>query len=376
MLAAERATWLESPASRTAAFLPGRSWRSCSAGSLPRRVSPRSPLGTGAGAPRSASGQGARDGGRRRWGTCSGSARSLREANRRARACRPPTSAGSRRSRPSAPSSSRSRTSSGRTSQRGSSPRQSSSSRIAPRLRSWSRTSRWRGRKARCFDCTRYRLPASDVRDLTRSLSDAAAGELLTELLGEDLDPAARARLISEAEGNPLYLQELARALEEGSLEERGRTWTITMRSFELLPPKPRDPPHRSHRPARQPPPARADRGCRRPHVPRRRPRPRGRGQRCRRPGVALLKPRSSVSSTAIRSSSAPLTHGLLSGGSALDADYDRPSRSLRPSGPRLRGALADSMDAHVERLAHYHAQAGNLPQALEYAERARAASG
>ena len=32
----------------------------------------------------------------------------------------------------------------------------------------------------------------------------------------------------------------------------------------------------------------------------------------------------------------------------------------------------ADSLDEHLERLAHYHAQAGNLPQALEYAERAR----
>ena len=33
----------------------------------------------------------------------------------------------------------------------------------------------------------------------------------------------------------------------------------------------------------------------------------------------------------------------------------------------------AVSLDDHAERLAHYHAQAGNLPQALEYAERARA---
>jgi predicted ATPase len=35
-----------------------------------------------------------------------------------------------------------------------------------------------------------------------------------------------------------------------------------------------------------------------------------------------------------------------------------------------------ESVDDHVERLAHYHAQAGNLPKALEYAERARAAVG
>ena len=32
----------------------------------------------------------------------------------------------------------------------------------------------------------------------------------------------------------------------------------------------------------------------------------------------------------------------------------------------------ADSLDEYADRLAHYHAQAGNLPKALEYAERAR----
>ena len=36
----------------------------------------------------------------------------------------------------------------------------------------------------------------------------------------------------------------------------------------------------------------------------------------------------------------------------------------------------AESLDEHLERLAHYHAQAGNLPRALEYAKRARAESG
>ncbi len=32
----------------------------------------------------------------------------------------------------------------------------------------------------------------------------------------------------------------------------------------------------------------------------------------------------------------------------------------------------ADSLDEHLEQIAHYHAQAGSLPRALEYAERAR----
>ena len=36
----------------------------------------------------------------------------------------------------------------------------------------------------------------------------------------------------------------------------------------------------------------------------------------------------------------------------------------------------ADSLEPHSERLAHYHAQAGNLPKALEYAGRVRGDSG
>ena len=35
----------------------------------------------------------------------------------------------------------------------------------------------------------------------------------------------------------------------------------------------------------------------------------------------------------------------------------------------------ARSLDEHLERLAHYHAQSGNLPRALAYAERARGSS-
>lgn len=34
------------------------------------------------------------------------------------------------------------------------------------------------------------------------------------------------------------------------------------------------------------------------------------------------------------------------------------------------------ALDDHLERLAHYHAQSGNLPKALEYAERARSRAG
>lgn len=49
-------------------------------------------------------------------------------------------------------------------------------------------------------------------------LSDEAADRLLAEILGHDVDAADRVRLVREAEGSPLYLEELARAFLEGGL--------------------------------------------------------------------------------------------------------------------------------------------------------------
>ncbi len=68
-------------------------------------------------------------------------------------------------------------------------------------------------------------------------LTDAAAEQVLAGIVGDGIDPATRTGLIREAEGNPLYLEELARAFLEGALEPRGRTWTVTIGSLELLPP-------------------------------------------------------------------------------------------------------------------------------------------
>ncbi len=59
---------------------------------------------------------------------------------------------------------------------------------------------------------------------------------MLTGILGGEVDAVTRMGLVREAEGNPLYLEELSRALLEGGLEPRGRTWTITVRA-DLLPP-------------------------------------------------------------------------------------------------------------------------------------------
>jgi class 3 adenylate cyclase len=69
-------------------------------------------------------------------------------------------------------------------------------------------------------------------------ISDDAAGELLAAHLPGGVDDRTRAALISEAGGNPLYLEELVRALiESGGVEQRRRTWTITVSAAQLLPP-------------------------------------------------------------------------------------------------------------------------------------------
>lgn len=69
-------------------------------------------------------------------------------------------------------------------------------------------------------------------------LSDAAGEELLAMLMPEGLDQGAGKELISRAEGNPLYLEELLRSLIEGGmLERRHRTWGLTRGPTMIVPP-------------------------------------------------------------------------------------------------------------------------------------------
>ena len=64
-----------------------------------------------------------------------------------------------------------------------------------------------------------------------------AAGEELARMLLPGLDATATATLVGRSGGNPLYLEELLRAVVEGSASDRRRTWTVTVGSAELLPP-------------------------------------------------------------------------------------------------------------------------------------------
>ena len=63
-------------------------------------------------------------------------------------------------------------------------------------------------------------------------LAEDAAVQVLAGIVGDGIGSATRTGLIREAEGNPLYLEELARAYLEGALEPRGRTWTVTIGSL------------------------------------------------------------------------------------------------------------------------------------------------
>jgi class 3 adenylate cyclase len=67
-------------------------------------------------------------------------------------------------------------------------------------------------------------------------LPDEAAEQLVAGLLPRALDDASRAAVVARAEGNPLYLEEILRALIEAQSLEGGATSPITPRSPELLP--------------------------------------------------------------------------------------------------------------------------------------------
>ena len=90
---------------------------------------------------------------------------------------------------------------------------------------------------------SRFRLHALEhyphrTTDLTlEPLGDEEAADLLAMLMPDGFDSEARTEVVARAEGNPLYLEELLRALiEDGGLERRRRTWALTRTPGRLLP--------------------------------------------------------------------------------------------------------------------------------------------
>jgi predicted ATPase len=204
-------------------------------------------------------------------------------------------------------------------------------------------------------------------------LADEAADQLLAGILGAEADTAMRRRLLREAEGNPLYLEELARAFVEGAIQPRGRTWTISVRAA-LLPPA-----------LENLLVARIDRlpeGARRfaqiaAAIGRTFPIPILEAVAGTDAGddlTTLLRAEVVREVRRYPVFECAFTHGLLQD-AALAALTPARKRELYA---RIASAYellySDTIDDHVERLAHYYAQAGELPKALEYAQRTRAA--
>jgi class 3 adenylate cyclase len=206
-------------------------------------------------------------------------------------------------------------------------------------------------------------------------LPDEAAEQLLAGILGGEVDAVTRMGLVREAEGNPLYLEELSRALLEGGLEPRGRTWTITVRA-DLLPPALENllvaRIDRLPTAARQLAPVAAAIGRTFP--------------------VAALEEvvggdvgdsltvllRAEIMREVRRYPvfECSFTHGLLHDAALSTVTPARKRELYARVASAFESLYGDSLADHLERLAHYHAQAGNLPKAFEYAERARSGSG
>ena len=179
-------------------------------------------------------------------------------------------------------------------------------------------------------------------------------------------------RLVREAEGNPLYLEELARALVDGGLTPRGRTWTITLRSAESLPPAlenllvaridrlPNDARRLTHIAAviGRTFPVRALQEVAEENV-----------------GAALatlLRDELVEEVGRYPEPECMFVHVLVQEAalSTLTAARRRFSTHASPK-PSSRSTPSRSTSTSSG-LAHHHAQAGNLPRALEYAERAK----
>jgi DNA-binding SARP family transcriptional activator/class 3 adenylate cyclase len=204
-------------------------------------------------------------------------------------------------------------------------------------------------------------------------LSEAASEQLLAALLGDEIDRPTRIGLIREAEGNPLYLEELARTFVEGGLERRGRTWTVTLGSRELLPPTLEN--LLVARIDRQPDGARrlaqiaAAIGRTFPvsvleDVA---------GESVHEALAALLRAEIVREVSRYPELECSFTHGLLREAALSTLTSARRRALYARVAESFETHFADSLDEHLERLAHYHAQAGSLPKALEYAGRARA---
>jgi class 3 adenylate cyclase len=200
-------------------------------------------------------------------------------------------------------------------------------------------------------------------------ISDEAAGQLLDITASDVLDPATREELVSRAEGNPLYLEEMAHAL--GAEAIRPRAWTVTVGAAPGMPAS-----LDALLIARM---DRLDADAR------------ALGQTAAVIGrefparvleqVAGAGPYEAGMPGLLRSGIVrelrrypeleySFRHGLLQEAARSTLTPARRAALCARVAEVFEDLFADSLDERMEMLAHYHAQSGNLSKALEYLDR------
>jgi class 3 adenylate cyclase len=201
-------------------------------------------------------------------------------------------------------------------------------------------------------------------------LTDEAA-ETLARTFVPGLDATTTATLVTRAAGNPLYLEELLRAVVDGGVVDRRRTWTLTVGSAELLPPA-----------LESLLLARIDRlsdGARRlvqvaAVIGRSFPiRVLERAAGTEDPKgdlIALLRAEIVREVRRYPEFECAFRHALLQQAAISTLTAGRRRELYRRVAAAFEELYAASLDDHLERLAHYYAQAEDRPKAIEYLER------
>ena len=205
-------------------------------------------------------------------------------------------------------------------------------------------------------------------------LGPGAAREILAALLPGVVDEETAHELVARAEGNPLYLEELLRGLlEAGGLERTHRTWTMTLRPSLSLPPA-----------LESLLVARIDRLAGGPRLLAQIAAVLGRefsvpvlarvaGDGTRDDLAALLRAEIVREVRRYPELVCAFRHGLLQEATLSTLTPGRRRELYAAVATAFEELHAGSLDDHLERLAHYHAQSGNITQAIEYLERAAA---
>jgi predicted ATPase len=205
-------------------------------------------------------------------------------------------------------------------------------------------------------------------------LPTAAANEILARLLPGVLDRPTSDEIVARAEGNPLYLEELLRALlEGGGLERRHRTWTTNLTPSLLLPPalenllvaridRLADGPRRLAQIAavlgREFPVRVLEQVA---------------GESTGDDLAELLRAEIVREVRRYPELVCSFRHGLLQEAALSSLTPGRRRELYGAVATAVEELHAGSLDDHLEQLAHYHAQSGNVAQGAAYLERAAA---